>query len=58
VAAEDQVPPCPGSGREPGSKQSVRGTGALAGHEFGICPVCGFSIRLADGLMLEHRGRP
>jgi hypothetical protein len=52
------VRPCPGSGREPETTQSVRGTGALAGNEFGICPICGFSVRLADGLMLEHRGRP
>lgn len=58
MADDERVQPCPGSGGEPGSAQSVRGTGALAGNEFGICPVCGFSVRLSEGVMVEHRGRP
>ena len=45
--------PCPGSGGEPGSTQSVLGTGALAGNVFGICPVCGFSVRLNEGLIVD-----
>ena len=54
----EPVPVCRGSGETPTSKQSVRGTGALAGREFGICPVCGFSIRVVDGVLVDHRGRP
>jgi len=49
---------CPGSGAAPTSTQSVRGTGALAGNVFGACGVCGFSVKVVKGVMVEHRGRP
>jgi hypothetical protein len=52
------APSCRGGGEAPPSTQWVLGTGALAGHEFAICPVCGFSTRVVDGVLVDHRGRP